>query len=191
MLRRLTRRGRGRPGTLFLDARQLGDPFGRYTDRARRTLDHAQGEASGLGHDRIGTEHLLLGLLVEEAGVAARALGTLGVGLEEVRAKIEQLVGRGQRPGPAQAHEGVPAGPLPFTPRSKKVLELSVREALRLHHSYVGTEHLLLALVREGEGLAAKILAELGADPARVHQEVARLLRAHGIEPDDGTTRTA
>ena len=135
----------------------------RFTDRARRAIVLAQEEASLLGHDWIGTEHLLLGLLAEGDGVAAKALESLRVSLLAVRSQVEQIVGR--RPG-------APAGHIPFTPRAKKVLELSLREALQLGHNYIGTEHILLGLVREGEGLAAQVLVTLGADLSRVREQV-------------------
>lgn len=187
--------------------------FRRFTDRARRAICLAQEEARLLRHDHVGTEHLLLGLLDEGEGVAAKALDSLGVSRESVRAQVEEIIGHGTSP---------PAGQVPFTPPAKKVLELSLREALALGHHYIGTEHLLLALLREGDGVAAQVLVRLGADHARVlervlglltgrqgrpgkeispveenqrlHREVDRLrdlLRQHGIEPDGGTARTA
>jgi prophage maintenance system killer protein len=216
MLDRLTRRRRDQCGD---DA--SGRLFERFTDRARRTVTFAQEEARGLGHNYLGTEHLLLGLLAERQGLAWRVLDQLGVSASGARGQIEAIIGRGS---------GTEAGPIPFTPRSKKVLELARREAKRLGHGYVGTEHLLLGLVREGEGVAAQVLATLGADRARVVEEVTRmlagpppmtparraflveeltalldeverlqaeverlqaLLRRHGIQPDGGTTRTA
>jgi len=199
MLRRITRLGRGRSDPQPTVIRPLGDAFGRFTDRARQSLALAQQEARALGHDRVGTEHLLLGLLSEGEGAAARALGTLEVRVEEVRAKVEQIVGPGsgaparppaacEAPPPEAQVAALPearaapppeareARSMPFTPRAKKVLQLALREALRLHHDYVGTEHLLLAIAREGEGLAAMILTDLGADPAKVYEEVVRIL---------------
>lgn len=127
----------------------------------------AQEEARLLNHSFIGTEHLLLGLVREGGGVGARALTSLGVSLEGVRAKVEEIIGAG---------ESVPDGAPPFTPRAKKVLELSLREALQMNHSYIGTEHILLGLVREGEGVAATVLVSLGADLSRVRQQVLELI---------------
>ncbi len=215
MLQRLTRRRRDRN-----PSHALG-PFERFTDRARRAVTLAQDEARGLGHNYLGTEHLLLGLLAEGRGIAWRVLDHLDVSAAAARDQVEAIIGRGH---------GTPAGPIPFTPRSKKVLELAGREAKRLCHNYIGTEHLLLGLVREGEGVAAQVLAGLGADRARVVDEVTQvlaggpptsrarrvfildeltalfdeverlqaeverlqaLLRRHGIQPDGGTTRTA
>ena len=129
--------------------------FERFTDRARRVVVLAQGEARLLDHNYIGTEHLLLGLIAEGEGVGARALQALDVSLPSIRAQIEEIIGRGQTQ---------PAGHIPFTPRAKKVLELSLREALQLGHNYIGTEHLLLGLVREGEGVAAQVLGNLGVE---------------------------
>jgi hypothetical protein len=141
--------------------------FERFTDRARRAVVLAQEEARRLDHNYIGTEHLLLGLIHEGEGVAAEALEALGVSLEAVRARVEEAIGRGPEP---------PGGHIPFTPRAKKVLELSLREALQLGHSYIGTEHILLGLIREGEGVAAQVLVKLGADLSRVRQQVLELL---------------
>jgi prophage maintenance system killer protein len=216
MLERLTRRRQDRGVD---DA--SGRFFERYTPRARRALSLAQEEARGLGHSYLGTEHLLLGLLAENQGLAWRVLDRLDIAAEDARSQVEAIIGQGH---------GGPAGPIPFTPRSKKVLELARREAKRLCHNYIGTEHLLLGLVREGEGVAAQVLARLGADRARVVEEVTHmlvdgppmtqarraflldeltalldeverleaeverlqtLLRRHGIQPDGGTTRTA
>ena len=120
-----------------------------------------------LNHNYIGTEHVLLGLIREEEGVAARALQALDISLEAVRGKVEEIVGQGQ---------AAPTGHIPFTPRGKKVLELSLREALQLGHNYIGTEHILLGLIREGEGVAAQVLQGLGADLNRVRQTVIQLL---------------
>ena len=145
--------------------------FERFTDRARRVLVLAQEEARVLDHNFIGTEHLLLGLIHEGEGVAAKALESLGISLEAVREKVAETVG----PSGSSA-----TGSPPFTPRSKKVLELSLREALQLGHNYIGTEHILLGLVREGEGVAATVLQFLGADLARVRQQVIQLLPGHG-----------
>jgi ATP-dependent Clp protease ATP-binding subunit ClpC len=155
--------------------------FERFTDRARRVVVLAQEEARGLNHSYIGTEHLLLGLLSEGEGIAARALDALGVGREAVRTEVEAAVGRG---------EGMPAGHIPFTPRAKKVLELSLREALHLDHSYIGTEHILLGIIAEGEGVAAVVLAKLGATPERVRPQVLELLRlTSGGEEPPGAVR--
>jgi ATP-dependent Clp protease ATP-binding subunit ClpA len=145
--------------------------FERFTDRARRVVVLAQHEARELGHNYIGTEHILLGLLREDQGVAAKALGELDIGLDAVRVEVLEIIG----PGP-----GVPTGHIPFTPRAKKVLELSLREALQFGHNYIGTEHILLGLIREGEGVAAQVLVKLGADLDRVRQQVVRLL--HGYQ---------
>jgi ClpA/ClpB-like protein len=144
--------------------------FERFTDRARRAVVLAQEEARLLNHDYIGTEHILLGLVHEEQGVAARALESLGISLEAVRAEVTKVVGRGEQP---------PTGHIPFTPRAKKVLELSLREAIQLNCDYIGTEHILLGVVREGEGVAAQALVKLGADLSRVRQQVIQLLSAH------------
>jgi hypothetical protein len=144
--------------------------FQRFTDRARRVVVLAQEEARLLNHNYIGTEHILLGLIHEGEGVAARALESLDISLEAVRAQVEEIIGRG-----AEA----PGGPIPFTPRAKKVLELSLREALQLGHNYIGTEHILLGLIREGEGVAAQVLVELGAGLDRVRQQVVQLLSGY------------
>ncbi|HET9091407.1 MAG TPA: Clp protease N-terminal domain-containing protein, partial [Acidimicrobiales bacterium] len=141
--------------------------FERFTDRARRVLVLAQEEARLLNHSFIGTEHILLGLIHEGEGLAAKALESLGISLEAVREKVEETI------GPAGS---APTGSPPFTPRAKKVLELSLREALQLGHNYIGTEHMLLGLVREGEGVAAQVLMSLGADLSRVRQQVIQLL---------------
>jgi hypothetical protein len=200
--------------------------FERFTDKARQAVVLAQEEARRLGHPEVGTEHLLLGLLaVDDASAGTRTLTALGIPLDDLRTEVEEHIGRG---------EGAPAGHLPFAPRNKKVLELSLREALQLGHNYIGTEHILLGLVREGESGAAQVLAGRGADLATVRQEVARqlatgagarpaaskpskeglvadiealydeiarlagevarlrgLLRRHGVEPDEGTSRSA
>ena len=144
--------------------------FERFTDRARRVLVLAQEEARLLNHSFIGTEHILLGLIHEGEGLAAKALESLGISLEAVREKVEETI------GPAGAS---PTGSPPFTPRAKKVLELSLREALQLGHNYIGTEHMLLGLVREGEGVAAQVLVSLGADLPRVRQQVIQLLSGY------------
>jgi ATP-dependent Clp protease ATP-binding subunit ClpC len=141
--------------------------FERFTDRARATVVNAQDEARRLRHNYIGTEHILLGLIRESDGVAALALTALDVSLEAVREQVREIIGEG---------DAAPRGHIPFTPRAKKVLELSLREALHLHHNYIGTEHILLGLVREGEGVAAQVLVRLGADLGRVRQQVNQLL---------------
>jgi ATP-dependent Clp protease ATP-binding subunit ClpA len=144
--------------------------FERFTERARRVIVLAQEEARLRNHDHVGTEHLLLGLAREGQGVAAKALEALGIRLEALRAQVEEVIGRGQH---------APGGHVAFTPQAKKVLELSLREALQLHHDYVGTEHLLLGLIREGEGVAARVLVNLGADLPGVRQQVIQVLSGH------------
>jgi len=141
--------------------------FEKFTDKARRVVVLAQEEAKLLNHNYIGTEHILLGLIHEGEGVAAKALEALGINLEQVREQVQDIIGQGQQ---------APSGHIPFTPRAKKVLELSLREALQLGHSYIGTEHLLLGLIREGEGVAAQVLTKLGADTNKVRQQVIQLL---------------
>jgi ATP-dependent Clp protease ATP-binding subunit ClpC len=144
--------------------------FERFTDRARRVVVLAQEEARLLNHNYIGTEHILLGLIHEGEGVAAKALESLGISLEAVRNQVEEIIGQGG---------SSPSGHIPFTPRAKKVLELSLREALQLGHNYIGTEHILLGLIREGEGVAAQVLVKLGADLSRVRQQVIQLLSGY------------
>jgi ATP-dependent Clp protease ATP-binding subunit ClpC len=161
--------------------------FERFTDRARRVVVLAQEEARMLNHNYIGTEHILLGLIHEGEGVAAKALESLGISLEGVRQQVEEIIGQGQQ---------APSGHIPFTPRAKKVLELSLREALQLGHNYIGTEHILLGLIREGEGVAAQVLVKLGADLNRVRQQVIQLLSGYqGKEPagtaSEGTPSTS
>jgi ATP-dependent Clp protease ATP-binding subunit ClpC len=148
--------------------------FERFTERARQVVVLAQEEARMLNHNYIGTEHLLLGLIHEGDGVAARSLESLGISLNAVRQQVEEIIGRGQQ---------VPSGHIPFTPRAKKVLELSLREALQLGHGYIGTEHILLGLLREGDGVAAQVLVTLGADLNRVLRQVILLL--HGYQGQD------
>ncbi|MFF5071305.1 Clp protease N-terminal domain-containing protein, partial [Micromonospora olivasterospora] len=156
--------------------------FERFTDRARRVVVLAQEEARMLNHNYIGTEHILLGLIHEGEGVAAKALESLGISLEGVRQQVEEIIGQGQQ---------APSGHIPFTPRAKKVLELSLREALQLGHNYIGTEHILLGLIREGEGVAAQVLVKLGADLNRVRQQVIQLLSGYqGKEPAAAGTAT-
>jgi hypothetical protein len=214
-------KGRPLPWRIAARSRMEGRMFERFTERAREVVTVAQEEARGLGHNYIGTEHILLGLLREGDGVAAEVLRERGITLAGARAEVERIIGRGT---------AAPAGRIPFTPRSKKVLELSLREAKRLRHSYIGTEHILLGLLREGDGVAAEVLAGAGAnlgrlresviqlvrftggsgepskehvlgevaavfdDLERLRAEVARLralLREHGIEPDGGASRSA
>ena len=142
--------------------------FERFTDRARRVVVAAQEEARALGHDYIGTEHLLLGLIHEGGGVGAKALESLGLGAEGLRERVVTTVGTGQ--------QHAAAGHIPFTPQAKQVLRLSLSEALRFGHNYIGTEHVLLGLIQEKDGVAAQVLADAGADLGRVRAEVVRLL---------------
>jgi ATP-dependent Clp protease ATP-binding subunit ClpC len=144
--------------------------FERFTDRARRVVVFAQEESRLLNHNYVGTEHILLGLIHEGEGVAARALESLGISLDKVRTKVEEIIGAGVSP---------PAGHIPFTPRAKKVLELSLREATQLGHNYIGTEHILLGLIREGEGVGAQALIKLGADLERAREAVIELLSGY------------
>jgi Clp amino terminal domain, pathogenicity island component len=160
MLERITGRRRHEPGP-------AGHPFSRFTKRARHVVELAQEEARLLGHNYVGTEHLLLGLLQERDGVAARALEQVGMTVEGVRSEVEAIVGRGSY---------TPSGAIPFTPRAKKVLGLAVREARRLSHRYVGTEHVLLGLLREGEGLAAMVLTRSRADRSHLVEAVMQIL---------------
>jgi ATP-dependent Clp protease ATP-binding subunit ClpA len=164
--------------------------FERFTERARRVVVLAQEEARMLNHNYIGTEHILLGLIREGEGVAAEALESLGISLEAVRQQVKEIIGRGQQ---------APSGHVPFTPRAKKVLELSLREANGLGHNYIGTEHILLGLIREGSGVAAQVLVKLGADLNGARQQVVQLLAGRAGEdlasegfplPDDVLTRT-
>ncbi len=148
--------------------------FERFTDRARRVVVLAQEEARLLRHNYIGTEHILLGLIHEGEGVAAKAMESLGISLEVVRSQVEEIIG----PGGSS-----PSGHIPFTPRAKKVLELSLREALQLGHNYIGTEHILLGLIREGDGVAAQVLVKLSADLSGVREQVIKLLSGHGYGP--------
>jgi ATP-dependent Clp protease ATP-binding subunit ClpA len=157
--------------------------FERFTDRARQTVVFAQDEARRLGHNHIGTEHLLLGLLQEGDGLASQSLGRLGISLADVRADVLQIVGQGT---------DTPSGHIPFTPRSKKVLELSLREALEFGHNYIGTEHILLGLVREGDGVAAQVLVDRGADLKSVRATLLSLFRQVEADPRRlGPRRTA
>ncbi len=144
--------------------------FEGFTDRARRVVVLAQEEARMLNHNYIGTEHILLGLVHEGEGVASKALESMHISLEAAFQKVEEIIGRGQ---------ARPTGHIPFTPRAKKVLELSLRESLQLDHSFIGTEHILLGLIREGEGVGAQVLRELGADLNRVRQTMIQLLSGY------------
>ena len=149
--------------------------FQRFTDRARRVVVLAQEEARMLNHDYVGTEHILLALIHEGEGVAAKALESLGIRLEAVREQVKQIVGQGQQ---------APSGHIAFTPRTKKVLELSLREAKHLGHSYIGTEHILLGMIREGRGVGAQVLVKMGAELNRVRQQVIQVLHGYqGKEP--------
>jgi ATP-dependent Clp protease ATP-binding subunit ClpC len=152
--------------------------FERFTERARRVLTFAQEEARRLNHSFIGTEHILLGLIREGDGVGAQALQSLGISLQAVRDQVQETIGTAGT---------VASGSPPFTPRAKKVLELALREALQLNHSYIGTEHILLGLVREGEGVAATVLVSLGADLPRVRREVNNLMS--GAQEAEGVRR--
>ena len=151
--------------------------FERFTERARQVVVLAQDEARALKHNYIGTEHILLGLLREEEGLAARVLESLDITVEEVRAQVARIVGQGDE---------VTTGQIPFTPRAKKVLELALREALSLGHNYIGTEHILLGLVRENEGVAARILLDFDADAEKIRNEIIRMLSGPGRRPQTG-----
>jgi ATP-dependent Clp protease ATP-binding subunit ClpA len=144
--------------------------FERFTDRARRVIILAQEEARMLNHNYIGTEHVVLGLLHEGEGVAAKALVALGIDLDQVRKEIEEIIGKGQE---------APTGHVPFTPRTKAALQLSLREALQLGHNYIGTEHILLGLIRQGDGVGAQVLMKLGAELTRVRQQVIQLISGY------------
>src|SRR5580658_8939371 len=157
----------GAGGQVLLSGARRRTMFVRFTDRARRVVVLAQEEARMLNHNCVGTEHILLGLIHEGDGVAAKALEGLGISLDAVRQQVEEIIGLGQE---------VPSGHIPFTPRAKKVLELSLRESLQLGHNYIGTEHLLLGLISESRGVAAQVLVKLGADLSRVRHRVIDLL---------------
>jgi hypothetical protein len=144
-----------------------GGLFERFTDRARRVVVQAQEEARVLSHNFIGTEHLLLGLIHEGEGMGAKALEGLGIGLAAVRQQVEQMISPGEEP---------PRGHIPFTPQAKRALELSLRESRQLGHTHIGTEHILLGLIREGEGVAAQVLVRMGADLQRARHQVIQLL---------------
>jgi hypothetical protein len=148
--------------------------FERFTDRARRVVVLAQEEARTLSHNYIGTEHILLGLIHEGEGVAAKVLESIGISLEAVRAKVGEIIGHGEKQ---------PSGHIPFTPRAKKVMELSLREAIQLGHNYIGTEHLLLGLLREGQGVAAQVLIKLGAELNGVRVKVVEQLKDYKGDP--------
>jgi hypothetical protein len=165
-------------GQVLLSSARRQTMFQRFTDRARQVVVLAQEEARRLDHNYIGTEHILLGLIHEGEGVAAKALESLGISLDAVRQQVEEIIGQGQQ---------APSGHIPFTPRAKKVLELSLRESMQLGHTYIGTEHILLGLVREGDGVAAQVLVRLGADLNRVRQQVIQLLAGRAAaEPGPG-----
>jgi ATP-dependent Clp protease ATP-binding subunit ClpA len=152
------------PPEIALDSLEV---FERFTEPAREVVVFAQDEARRLQHNYIGTEHLLLGLLREEEGLAARVLESLEITADQVRAEVARVIGRGEEPA---------TGQMPFTPRAKKVLELALREAQSLHHGHIGTEHILLGLVREKEGVAARILLDLHADPETVRNAVTKTI---------------
>jgi len=156
--------------------------FERFTDRARQVVVLAQQEARALDHNWIGTEHLLLGLLHEGSGLAAKALTAMGIGLDATREAVEDIIPRGTEPLPESGH-------IPFTPRAKKVLELSLREAQQLRSDHIGTEHMLLALIREGDGVAAQVLLSSGVDLNRARAQVITLL--HGYHEEAGVSAVA
>src|SRR5919199_644388 len=172
-----TRRRPPRPPPEFQRKEGRGKMFERFTERARQVVVLAQDEARALKHNYIGTEHILLGLLREEEGLAARVLESLDITVEEVRAQVARIVGQGDE---------VTTGQIPFTPRAKKVLELALREALSLGHNYIGTEHILLGLVRENEGVAARILLDFDADAEKIRNEIIRMLSAPGRRQQGG-----
>ena len=157
--------------------------FERFTDRARRVVVLAQEEARMLNHDYVGTEHILLALIGEGGGVAAQALESLGITEEAARHQVEEIAGPGQT-GPQRGH-------LPLTPRAKKTLQLSMREAIALGHGYIGTEHILLGLIREDDGVAIRVLNGLGVDPNSVRQQVIRQVSARRVPEEPGTGRAA
>jgi prophage maintenance system killer protein len=158
----------------LLPGRKRRPGFERFTDRARRVVVLAQEEARALDHSHTGTEHILLALIREGEGVAAKALESLGISLEGARQQVQEIIGQGQQ---------APPGRIPFTPRAKKVLELTLRESLRLGHNYINTEHMLLALIRESEGVGAQVLVRLGADLNRVGEQVIQLLALRQTRP--------
>jgi ATP-dependent Clp protease ATP-binding subunit ClpC len=148
--------------------------FERFTDRARRVVVLAQEEARMRNHSFIGTEQILLALIDEGVGTGVKALESLGISLDAVRQQVEEIIGQGQH---------APSGHIPFTPRAKKVLELSLRESVQLGHDYIGTEHILLGLIRQGDGVAAQVLVKLGADLNRVRQQVIQLISGQQPQP--------
>jgi ATP-dependent Clp protease ATP-binding subunit ClpA len=150
--------------------------FERFTPRARQVVVLAEDEARRLKHNYIGTEHLLLGLIREEEGIAARVLESLDVTVEEVRSQVSRIVGHGDE---------LASGPIPFTPRVQKILDLALREALSLGHNYIGTEHLLLGLASEGEGVAIRILLDFDADPRKIRDEIIRIMSGPGRQPNE------
>jgi ATP-dependent Clp protease ATP-binding subunit ClpA len=156
--------------------------FERFTEKARRVVILAQEESRELGHDHIGTEHLLLALVREQEGIAGQALGEAGITLDETRRKVEELVGRGE-PEPKRRSGKRWRRHVPFTPRAKKTMELALREALGLGHNYIGTEHLLLGMLSLGEGRGSETLAQLDADPAQLRESLLKLTRAHADSP--------
>ena len=160
----------------------MGSRFEKFSERARRVLSLAQEEAQRFNHNYIGTEHILLGLVRESEGVAARVLANLGTELSKIRSAVEFIIGRGERPSP---------GEIGLTPRAKKVIELAVDEARRLNHHYIGTEHLLTGLMREGEGVAAGVLESLGVNLDRVRTETARILTQDVERTQSGGSTTA
>jgi Clp amino terminal domain, pathogenicity island component/UvrB/uvrC motif len=164
----------GAGGQVLLRSARRRTMLERFTDRARRVVQLAEEEARRLDHNYIGTEHILLGLIHEGEGVAAKALELLGISLDAVRQQVEEIIGRGQQ---------APSEHIPFTPRAKKVLELSLLESMQLGHSYIGTEHILLGVLREGDGVAAQVLVKLGADLNRVRQQVIQLISGQQPQP--------
>jgi ATP-dependent Clp protease ATP-binding subunit ClpC len=159
--------------------------FERFTDRALRVVVLAQEEARMLNHDDIGTEHILLGLIREGEGVAAKALQGLGISLDAVREQVQEVIGQGQEaPSGRQGEGGRPDGHIPFAPHAEKVLELSLREAQQLGRNFIGTEHILLGLICEGEGIAAQVLINFGAGLNRVRQQVVQLASDDPSKPD-------
>jgi ATP-dependent Clp protease ATP-binding subunit ClpC len=156
--------------------------FERFTERARQVVVLAQEEARALKHNHIGTEHILLGLLREEEGLAARVLESLEITVERARAQVQRIVGSG---------EEATSGQIPFTPRAKKVLELSLNEALSLGHNYIGTEHLLIGLIRENEGVAIRVLIDCGADPEKIRNAVIGMLPGPDASADVAVTRAS
>jgi prophage maintenance system killer protein len=169
-------RTRERPMPRLLPGRGKRPGFHRFTDRARQVVVLAQEDARALNHNYIGTEHILIALIHEGHGVAAQALQSLGISLAGVRQQVEEIIGQGQQ---------APSGPIRLTPRAKKVLELSLGEALRLGHNYIGTEHILLALIHEGHGVAAQVLVRLGADLNRAREQVIQVLAARQARPGE------